>query len=409
MTHTVKVVWRNIWRNTRRTILTALAIGFGVALTVITRGAQSGTFAQMVDFNTSLSVGHVQIHRSGYWEKRTLRNTFEHSELNMGEIAAIQHVGTVSPKLTTEALIAVGDDNSSGATLSGIVPSREAGISIIDETIVDGAYLSDGDMSGAIIGATLARNLGAEVGDELVYFTQGRYGATAAGRLSIRGIFRAGEFDMDGFTVFAPLATLQTSLDAPGRLSALTIGVEDHRAVDAVATSLAAAYETQNLEVMDYAELIPDIMQFIDFKNASTMIFLAVLLIIIGFSILETILMSVMERFHEFGVMMAIGLRKGALVRLIFCEAAFVGAIGALIGNVLGYAANAYLQARPIALGSLSEAYAEMGFTPQITAITDIGEQMFWTAAVLLMTLAMALWPARVATGFSPVEAIRQV
>ena len=409
MMHYMKIAWRNIWRNTRRTILTVLAIGFGVALTVLTRGTQFGMYSQIVDFNISLSVGHAQIHRAGYWDKKTLRNTFEASEVDIGGVAAIPHVETVSPKLNVEALVAVGDDQSSGAMLNGVIPSREAGITIVDETIIEGSYLSDDDMSGAIIGATLAKNLDAHIGDELIYFTQGRYGSTSAGKFTIRGIYKTGELDMDGFSAFVPLATLQPTLDAPGRLSALAVGVDDHRAVADVTTRLREMYEGPDLEVMDYRALIPDIMQTIEFDNATAIIFLILLLVIIGFSILETILMSVMERFHEFGVMMAIGLRKGTLVWLVFCEAAFVGVIGALFGNVLGYAANAYLQANPIVLDSMSEAYTQFGFTPQIIAMTDIGEQLYWTAIVLTMTLAVALWPARVATRFSPVEAIRQV
>ena len=91
MMHYMRIAWRNIWRNTRRTILTVLAIGFGVALTVLTRGTQFGMYAQIVDFNISLSVGHAQIHRAGYWDKKTLRNTFETSEVDMGGIAAIPH------------------------------------------------------------------------------------------------------------------------------------------------------------------------------------------------------------------------------------------------------------------------------------------------------------------------------
>jgi putative ABC transport system permease protein len=409
MISVTKMAWRNLWRNTRRTVLTSLAIAFAIGLTVFTRGIQFGMYELTIAYNVALGAGHVQVHRDGYWDKKTLRNTFESTEVDAEWIAEMQHVTTVSPRLVTEALIAVGAENSSGAQINGIVPSRDDVITSLSEDIVEGRWLLDDDPDGAVIGSVLAKNIGAQVGDTLVYFSQGRYGSMAAGLHEVRGIFNTGSRAIDAFTAYIPLASFQSELNAENRLTAVALDIDDFRAVPGVVEALGARYTDENLEVMDYAELMPDIMSSIAFDKASGAIFLILLLIIAGFGILETILMSVMERFHEFGVMRAIGLHRRSLVKLIFIEAVFIAIVGSLAGNALGYGANLWFLHNPIVIESMSDMYQEYGFVPQIIAMIDLKDQLMWTGIIFGITLFVALWPARVAARFSPVEAIRQV
>lgn len=408
MKQLIKLAWRNIWRNRRRTLLTLLAIAFGLGLTVFTRGIQFGTYELTIDYNVSLSAGHVQIHRVGYWDKKTLQNTFGEDKVDLAGIEGLPHVIGASPRLTVDALVAVGDEHASGARIHGVVPGREDAISIVSQNMIAGNWLMDG--KNAVIGKVLAKNLRASIGDTLVYFTQGRYGETAAGLFKISGIYSVGEQDMDGYMVFVPLHLLQPQVSAENRLSALVIRVDDHRAVADLAMHLRQLYPSGQWEVMDYEALMPGLMQTIAFDNASGVVFLILLIVVIGFGILETILMSVMERYHEFGVMMALGMGRMRIAGLIFFEALFLGLIGSVLGNVLGYGVNVWFQNHPIHFeGASGDAYQELGFVPKLIALPDVHEQLIWTAVVLGLTIAVAMWPARVAMRFSPVEAIRQV
>ncbi len=404
----LKLAWRNLWRNTRRTLLTVLAIAFAIALTVFARGVAFGTYQQSINYNVMLSLGHIQIHGDGYWDKQILRNSFEVDQIDTAWIAGLPNVTVAAPKLAMEALVAIGEENSSGARIEGVDPVREHGVSIIPTSIVAGRWLEPSDSVGIVIGSVLAKNIEASVGDTLVYFTQGYYGTTSAGLHPVVGVFRTGSQQIDAAMAYLPVHQFQKELDAEGRLTALAVVVDDYRAVPRTLQTLSERYSGDDFEVMDYAELLPDIMSSIAFDKASGVVFIIIIIVIASFSILETILMSVMERFHEFGVMRAIGMRRRMLVGLIMTEAFLIACIGSIVGNAIGYAANAYLRAFPFTVESWKEMTLELGFTPEIIAMVDPADQLLWTTVIFGLTLVGALWPARVATRFSPVEAIRQ-
>ncbi len=409
MTPVVKLAWRNIWRNKRRTVLTIGAIAFGMFLITISRGIQYGTFGNMLDVSLRRSVGHLQVQRKGYWDERTLKYAFPVGGDDIAAIERIPGVDRVSPKLYTAALVGSGTENTTGALIVGVTPSMEQAMTLFaTQPMEEGDFLSDGDTTGAVIGATLARNLEADVGDELVVLTQARDGSMAAALLDVRGIYRLADPVMDGGVVIAHLALLQHILAAEERATAIAMTVRDMEDVGAVGSALRQRFVDDEWAVMSYEDLLPQMMQFIAFKDAGNLLILIILLVVIVFGILNTILMTVMERFHEFGVMMAMGMRPGRIARMIFLEATLLSGVGLVVGNVAGYLLNNWWQYHPVIhpMEDISESY---GFVPLILAVPDLTSQAIWSGIVLGLTLVMAMWPALVAMRFKPVEAIRQV
>ena len=414
MTGFVKLAWRNIWRNRRRTILTIVAVTFGTFLIIVQRGMQTGTYDRMIETTVRRSEGHIQIHAKGYWDKKTLRYAFPVADVDTAALSALPHVQEISVKLAIDALVGAGEENTTGARVVGVIPSLEAAMTFFGSgRMVDGRFLTDADTTGAVIGRTMAQNLRAGVGDELVIFTQGRDGSMAAAVLHIVGVFRAGEPDMDGYTVITHLSQLQRTLVAEGRATAIAMTVDDAHSVPEVIGSIKTLLDGENVdeqwEVMGYDELLPALMQSIAFDNASGIIFLLLLLVIIAFGILNTILMSVMERFHELGVMMAVGMKAKSIAAMIFLEGAFLNVIGLAIGNVAGYLLNWWWHIHPLRLDSYEETYESLGFEPILTSVTSIPEQALWSAVMFGMALLVALWPVWTATHFRPVDAIRHV
>ena len=414
MTSFLKLAWRNIWRNKRRTVLTIVAIMFGTFLIVVQRGMQAGTYAQMIDTTVRRSEGHIQIHKNGYWDKKTLRYAFPITQVDTSAVAAIEHVDRISVKLTVDALVGAGVENTTGARVVGVIPSMEKAMTIFSTgPMREGRFLEDTDTTGVVIGYTMARNLRAGVGDELMFFTQGRDGSMAAALLNIVGIFRAGEPDLDGYTVIAHLAEMQRVLTAEGRATAIAMTVDDpHNVPDvmqAIGGMLNANGPDAPWEVLSYETLLPALMQTIAFDDASGILFLLLLLVIIAFGILNTILMSVMERFHEFGVMMAVGMKTKTIAAMIYVECTFLNIIGLILGNTAGYLLNWWWQQNPIRLDSFEDTYESMGFDPILTSLPSIPEQALWSGIMLALAFLVALWPVWTATHFRPVEAIRQV
>ena len=410
-----KLAWRNIWRNTRRTVLTILAVAFGILLIVVMRGMQYGSYAEMIATAVKRSSGHIQVHANGYWEKKTLKYAFPIADADTAAIAALPHVTHLSPKLVADALVGAGTENTTGAQVVGVIPSREQAMTVFAEKRVmeEGAFLADNDTTGALIGRTMAKNLKAKLGDELMLFTQARDGSMAAALLTVRGIFHVGEPEMDGYTVIAHLAMMQNVLAAQGRATAIAMTVDDVRNVERVVTLLKQRFvggrPDSKWEVMSFMQLLPALMQSIAFDNASGVVFLILLIVVIAFGILNTILMSVMERFHEFGMMMALGMRTRAIAGMVFLEGLFLSFVGLVIGNLGGYAINAWWQSHPIRLEMGQEIYESYGFDPVLIAVPDLNQQFVWSAVMLGLTLLVAMWPAWTAMRFRPVEAIRQV
>lgn len=411
-----KLAWRNIWRNRRRTALTLAAIAFGMWLIAITRGTHHGTFSQMIDTAVRRSSGHIQLQEQGYWQHKTLKYAFPISDADTAFVAGIDHVDKVSVKLSVDALVGSGSENTTGGTVVGVIPSHEAAMTVLGPAVmVDGEFLSDDDLDGAVIGRTMARNLHAKVGDELILFTQGRDGSMAAALLHVRGIFRLGEPELDGYTVLAHLSTIQRMLAAEGRATAIAMTVDDVRNVEAVTRQLHERFidgGESNWEVVTYETLLPGLMQTVAFKDASGILILLVLLVVIVFGILNTVLMSVMDRYHELGVLMAIGMKRSEVALMIVFETLYICLTGLAIGDLVGFVVNWFWSKHPIPLElgeEMMEAYESVGFDPVLISVPDIGEQMLWTAAMLVLTCTVILWPVVTAIRFRPVEAIRQV
>jgi len=411
------LAWRNVWRNTRRTTLTIAALAVAMFLVVVMSGMNNGQYAQAIEMGVRRSTGHIQVHRKGYWDEKTLKHALLIADADTASMRAIPHVTGVSAKLAVDALVGAGSENTVGAQVIGVAPSAEAAMTVFSEPIFsEGGFLADGDTTGVVIGYAMARNLGAGVGDTLSLLTQARDGSMAAALVAVKGIFQVSEPEMDGYTVIAHLALMQEILAAEGRATAIALTVDDHRAVEGVMAVLARRFLTgdgaQQWEVMSYEELLPVLMQTIAFDNAGGAIFEILLLVVIVFGILNTVLMSVLERFHEFGVMMALGTRRRTIAAMVFFEAICLSVVGLAIGNVLGYLLNRWWAAHPISLLSLGKGYGSVGETlgyPLVIApVADVHQQAVWSALMLGMTLAVVVWPVWTAVRFRPVEAIRQ-
>ena len=404
----LRIAWRNIFRNRRRTLLTIVAISFGLLLVIVKGGQRNGQYAQMIDTSVRRSTGHIQVHRNGYWDHKTLRYAFVLDDVHPDAIEGVDGVAHVSPRLEVDALVGSGAENTTGARVIGVTPSRERAMTAFAGSVMTaGEFLADADTSGAVIGHTMARNLRADVGDELVVVTQARDGSMAAAVFDIKGIYRLGEPDIDGYTVIGHLDAVQQMLAADGRATSVALTVDDHRNVDAVVAAIEKQLgDPDAWEVMSYETLMPTLVQTIAFDWAVDVVFQTVLLVVIAFGILNTILMSVMERFHEFGVLMAVGMRPRAVGVVVFLEGILLSGVALVVGNVFGYLINDWWRDNAIVIGGSLEAIEGFGFDLLMFAVPDLGQQAVWSVVMLGMTLCVAMWPAWVAMRFRPVEAI---
>jgi putative ABC transport system permease protein len=403
----LKMAWRNVWRNRRRTILTTAAIAFAVAISVFMRGLQMGTYEQMINNVIGINTGYLQIHKKGFWENKTLKYTLKPDQQLPEVLSRQPHITSFARRVEADGL-ASAEENTNGVLIIGVDPQTEA--TTLKEKIKKGEFLSEATSQGTIIGETLAKNLSVGLEDEITLLVQGFDGSLGAGVYTVEGIFRTGDPSLDRSVVLLNLTAAQELFWLDDRITQMLVFIDDISNLKEVTQNLRSELDLNTYEVMPWDELMPELVQLIAFDNASGQLFLMLLIIVVAFGILNTVLMSVFERVKEFGVMLAVGMRPRKIVGLVFIESTLFSLIGVVFGNLIGFGLNWYFSYHPIGLTEkLSEVMEEFGFTAQLFVKPTFSTFLEVTISVFVVSLIMTIYPTIKATRFRPVEALRHI
>lgn len=396
--------WRNIWRNKKRTLIAVASVFFAVLLAAVMRSSQRGTYSYMIHSSARLFTGYVQVQGHGYWDDRSLDKSIVLTSDQQQQIARITHVTTVTPRLEAFAL-ASSDTATKVAQVIGIDPAREDQMTGLRRRLVQGRYLTL-DSDGVLLAEGLATRLKIQVGENLVLYGQGYHGETAAAQLPVIGLVKLPFQAMDNSFVFLALPTAQTIFSAPERITSLPIMVENVSHLDTVLKALRTALGN-DYTLMTWEQMIPDMAEHIKIDNASGILMLAILYIVIGFGVLGTVMMMVSERTKEFGILISVGMKKRRLIGVTTLETIFIACLGALIGILGSLPPILYLAQHPIQIaGGAAAAMDKLGIEPLITFSTDPLVFISQTAVVLVIALATALYPVLFIMRLEPVKAM---
>jgi putative ABC transport system permease protein len=408
----IKMAWRNIWRNPRRTILTISAIVFASTLLIFMLSFQLGSYGAMINASVRIHTGHLQVQAKGYQDKKSMRLVVPDPSA-VGELMdGIPEVDAYTFRANAFSL-ASSEERTYGALVIGVDPVRESRVSSLPQLIRQGSYLAEHDANQALLGQLLAKNLRAELGDEVTILGQGRDGSIAATVVKIKGIYRSGMDDFDRSSLHIPLQLFQDVYSMRGAVHEVVAIGRSLSDVDemkrAVRAGLRRLDQKNPLVVLDWNEIMPGLLQAIKLDLVSGIIFWFILIVVVAFSILNTFLMAVFERTREFGVLMAIGTTPGRLTRLLLIESAAMTMIGISLGIICGCLLTWYFQVHGINLGGASELMSQYGISgrmyPRLSLITALSGP----GAVLIITVLTALYPAFKVRRLKPVEAMRAV
>ncbi|NND05922.1 MAG: ABC transporter permease [Saprospiraceae bacterium] len=405
MRQILKLATRNIWRNRRRTLITAASILFAVLFAVAISSISKGTWDHMIDSVVHYHFGYIQIHKKGYWDDKTIDNVFDPTS-----VAALVNdqalASQLVPRIESFALSSF-EQATKGALIIGIDPEKEAHLTRPDTRITEGDYLEPKD-DGVLVAEGLATYLSASVGDTLVLISQGYHGINAAGKFPIRGLVHFGSPDLNKQLIYLGLEQAKWFYGTEGQITTIVVDVEDADELPAVISTLRASLDTSLYEVMDYKEMMPDLMQAREVDTASSDIILLVLYFIIGFGIFGTILMMLKEREYEFGILKAIGMGTVKLNIMLWLEIIFLGIIGCLAGILVSLPIVFYFHQNPIELsGAMAEAYEKFGVQALLPASTDISIFLKQALVVFLMITVLSIYPMFKLAKLKPVEAMR--
>jgi ABC-type lipoprotein release transport system permease subunit len=288
----------------------------------------------------------------------------------------------------------------------GIDPEGENRITHLKDKLISGEYPGK-DGSGLMVAEGLANSMGVRTGDTLVLLGQSMYGSTAAGKFAITGILRFGSPDLNRRLVYLDIGTARLMFDTGERVTSLVVSPTDETRFRLLASTLQTIFQ-ENADVMTWEDKMPDIVQHIETDTASMYIISGVLYLLISFGIFSTLLMMLAERRREFGMLVALGMKRGLLARLAVVESVLVAFLGAIAGVLISFPAVLYLKKNPIkAWGALRETFEQFGFEAIFPTVVQADIFISQTAIVLTLALVLAVYPAWHIMRLNTVQAIR--
>ena len=400
----VRLALGNLRANRRRTVITLLSVAVGVGGLVFLWAFIDGINTQMINNMTGYVTGDLKVHQRGFHDDREMNIALVERWNLTPEVSAVAGVAATSPRVTGHAL-ASRDDQSRTMQVMGVDPAQEPEVTRLDQSIVRGRYLEGGNET--LVGVDAAAALGAAPGDELVLVVQAADGSIGADRFEVVGTFETGIKRIDGFVAQMPLTSAQDLYAFQSRITEIAARVDDVGQLDQVVGAVQDELRGRDVEVLGWPQLMPSLVQMVAFHDAVTWIVVFVVFVVVAAGIVNTILMSVLERGREFGVMMALGTPGSHIIGLVLLETVILACLGYLVGLVLGLSLTGYFGTHGLDFTAYIKAMDTMPGLSGIVYPTIISERLavIGVTVVSVALLAAAL-PAWAASRNSPLEAM---
>ena len=399
----LKMAWRNIGRNRRRTVVTVGAMTLGLYAMVVWFAMLEGMLNDMEETIVEVDVGDLQMHAPTYLDDPSLYTVIDDVDALLPRLAA---AGFRASARLVGAGLAAAHDSAAGASLRGVNVEDDARVSVISTRLAEGAWLDDGDPAGVVVGRRLARSLSLALGDELVVLSQAADGGIANDLYTVRGILDSVSDGVDRSAVFLTEAAFRDLFFMPSGAHEIVVRKPDDLELPAAvetAQDLAPGLDTQS-----WRSLMPTIATYLDSARAMMGIISAVIYIVIAILILNAMLMAVFERIREFGVLKALGVEPRQVMSLIFVECALQTGLALVVGMALALPTLWYLVEFGIDTGALG-GVSVIGttFATVWRAAVSPATLITPTMTLVVLVLLAVIYPALKAARISPVEAMR--
>ncbi|MDQ7798889.1 MAG: FtsX-like permease family protein [Candidatus Edwardsbacteria bacterium] len=399
----LKLALRNIFRQKRRTVFTVLTMVGGFTLASLSIGIADGSYNHLIDVFTRTQTGHIQVHQGDYLDKPSLYKTIDGYQ-EVGE--KIQHVKGVeawSPQIFAPGLASF-NDKSSAVQMIGIDPQRESATTNFDKKVKQGKLFPAQAGHWAVIGKGLARTLNADIDSQVVIVSQAADGSMANDIYTICGIMDSGDEMSDRTSLYLHITDMQELMVLEGRVHQISINVSNIKKVPAVTRRIREASAGRGLDVEPWQEVAKTFYRSMQADKQGNVVFHIIIMLIVSIGVLNTVLMAVLERTREYGVLKALGTQPGQIFRMVVIEVMAMTAISLVVGSLLGLLAN-YI----FSIYGFNIPPTEVGGIVMDTMRSEINAQSFYTPALLVFfsALLVSLFPARMASKIQPARAMR--
>lgn len=401
-----KIAWRNIWRNRTRSLVVIASVAVGLFAAIFMEAFFYGMGEQDIQTTVQTQLSHIQFHSRQFTDDKEAQYTIANGDEIISRLKKDSLVKGVSGRLVTTGMVS-STSSAAGVEVHGIVPADEKQVSDISAEMVEGVYFDTLKRSEVVIGQKLAEKLGVKLHNKIVLTFQSKTGDLTAGSFRIAGIFKSRNSAFDQSTVFARFGDLDTLLGTGGQMHEIAVILKDGRQAASFAGKLKKEYP--NLLVQDWKELSPEMAQLMSIIDQSMYIIIGIILLALMFGIINTMLMAVLERQREFGMLMAIGMNKPRVFLMVVLESVMLTCAGIPAGILFTIITVGWLGRQGINLSSFSQALAQYGFSNIVYPVLHFSMFVPITIMTALTAILSALYPAIKALRFKPAEAIHKI
>lgn len=401
MTQLFKMAFRDLARNKRRTILSALAVAVGVSLLLFMAATVAGELRGAMENTLKLQSGHLQIRAASYQENKVSlkwADLIQNPDQIIAQVTALPQVALATPRLFISGIVTVGD-NSRGAQVIGIDPASDAN-QPFRQGMAAGDFITADDHAGILIGKPLADKFKVKAGDQVSLLVNTTEGAVNEQNFIVRGIYTTNNFLYDEGTIFMPLAKAQALTGAENHASTIFVMLKDREQADAV----AAALQSPGYKILTWQKMNELIVEFNKFASAYMVVFYLIVLGITATVVTNTLVMAVFERTREIGILSAIGMKGRRIMAQFLAEGFLIATGGVMAGLMLGGLLCAYTSVHGITFGDVGVTGMLLGDT--IYTYLTAQDAISLTITAYVITLIASLYPAMLAARMEPVEAL---
>lgn len=402
----LKLAWRNILRNKRRTIIASIAIGVGLASMILTDGIMIGMKDNLVDSATSTLLGEAQIHHKEFRHTQDVEKTIINKNEIIKELKEDNSVANFSERTVSLGMI-TSPSTAESVVVFGIDPESDNYLSKIDDRIRDGSYFGDGGKREIVIGSKLAEVLEVSLGDRIVItVAQAFTGDLSQEMFLVGGIYHFNVKEMDNGMVFIRKERAQEMLNIGNEIHEIAVKFTGIRMAEDKNLPFWENYGSEETEALSWAKIMPELKNMLDMTDVSLYMMGGILFFVVIFGIINALFMSLYERMFEFGILKAVGTRPGGLRKLIIFEAASLAVISNIIGIILGFIGSVLLVKYGIDYGGIELSGAYMH--EKIYPVMSIAQYIKYPVFVLIFTVVIGLYPAFVAGKMKVTDALRK-
>lgn len=403
MIQILKMAFRDLGRNRRRSFFSALAVAGGLAMLILMSSVVAGEMGSALESAINLQTGHIQIRSTTYDENKSSlkwEDLVANPDEIASKIAALDQVKAATPRLYASGFLSSGTQ-SAGARITGIDPLSPAS-DPYRKGVISGDYLTPEDRDAVLIGKPMAEKLKLSVGDSVSLSLNTADGNVQDQTFTVKGIYTTNTYAFDSTTVFLPIAKAQAMTQTENHASTIYVLLKDTTMTDAVVSMLGVP---ANLEIKRWEDLNALFVEYETFAQSYIAIFYMIILAISASVIINTLIMSVYERTREIGILSAIGMRGSRIMALFLAESSMLAVGGVIMGLIIGILATLYFNINGFYIGNMG--LSGMAIADTIYAKLTVNNLINLTIMTFVVTMLAGLYPAVMASRMQPVEALR--